>query len=370
MAIQDLQLVSFRNHDQKEFKFIQGLTVIWGENGSGKTSVLEAIHILSYGKSFRTHKQRDLIKNSESSFIARGDFSTNGHRDNVAAQVTQTNGQKLKLNGKLLSGRKALLGRNNVVVLSPEEQSVTKGAPKERRQFFDKMFSVVSKEYVDCLQDYSRILKQRNAALILVKENQQPMTSIQSWDEQLVEKGKQLWSFRFDFISEFKVYLKHIIFCYDNSIDLNLRYLDCVPTVETYQLKIKDSLQKDITMGRTSYGPHRDDISLIWESRDLRSFGSQGEHKLSLVFLKLSEMIFIRKKTGSHPTLLLDDLFAKLDLERSKKIVSLLQNLETETGEQVQTIVTTTDIVNVEQSGLLDGRKKNKTYHLERLCST
>ena len=212
MAIQDLQLVSFRNHDQKEFNFIQGLTVIWGENGSGKTSILEAIHILSYGKSFRTHKQRELIKKSENSLVARGDFSTNGYQDNVAAQVTQTNGQKLKLNGKLLSGRKALIGRNNVVVLSPEEQSITKGAPKERRQFFDKMFSVVSKEYVDCLQDYSRILKQRNAALISVKESHQPIENLQSWNEKLVEKGYQLWSLRFGLISEFKEHLQHIIF--------------------------------------------------------------------------------------------------------------------------------------------------------------
>ena len=119
-------------------------------------------------------------------------------------------------------------------------------------------------------------------------------------------------------------------------------------------------------MGRTTFGPHRDNIALAWNNRDLRNFGSEGEHKLSLVLLKLAELVFVRKNTGNHPTFLLDDLFAKLDLERSKKIVTLLQGLETESGEPVQTIVTTTDLLNVEKSGLLSGEKENNTYHLER----
>jgi len=370
MAIQHLRLVSFRNHDQKEFDFIQGLTVIWGENGSGKTAVLEAIHTLSFGRSFRTHKQRDLIKTSQDALVARGEFSANGQQDDVAVQVTQSNGQKLKLNGKVLSGRKELIGRNNVVVLSPEEQSVTKGAPVERRQFFDKMFSVVSKSYVDCLQTYSRILKQRNAALTAVREKHQPITDLQTWDEQLVIKGAELWRLRSQFLNEFKTYLNNIVERYDPDIQFELTYLNQTPTQEFYQKKLQDSLNRDLALGRTTIGPHRDDFKLSWAGGDLRNFGSQGEHKLSLVLLKLAEMTFIREKTGHNPTLLLDDLFAKLDLERSKKIVSLLQNLETETGEQVQTIVTTTDILNVEQSGLLDGVKQNKTYHLERSCST
>jgi|AP45_3_1055517.scaffolds.fasta_scaffold23865_2 DNA replication and repair protein RecF len=366
MAIQRLELVSFRNHDKKEFNFIPGLTVIWGENGSGKTAVLEAIHTLSFGRSFRTHKQRDLIRSCDDTLVVRGGFSINGHTDEVAAQVTKSFGQKLKLNGKILTGRKELIGRNNVVVLSPEEQSVTKGAPLERRQFFDKMFSVTSREYVDLLQTYNRVLKQRNAAIQQVRENRRPTEDIQHWDEQITKTGQALWELRFDFMNDFKTYLQSIIERYDTGIRLELGYLKTAPDIDSYQAMIKESLKKDIALGRTTIGPHRDDISLIWDDRDLRSFGSQGEHKLSLVLLKLAEMVFVREKTGTHPTLLLDDLFAKLDLERSKKIVSLLQGLESESGEPVQTIVTTTDLLNVEQSGLLSGEKENKTYHLER----
>jgi DNA replication and repair protein RecF len=366
MAIHSLILDSFRNHTQREFSFSRGLTVIWGENGSGKTAILEAIHTLSFGKSFRTHKQKELIRNGDESMVARGQFSIGTQEDVIAAQVTKSAGQKFKLNGKILTGRKELIGRNNVVVLSPEEQLVTKGGPIERRQFFDKMFSVSSMEYVEILQKYSRILKQRNAALVAVKENRAPLEELKSWDNQLVVAGSKLWNLRLGFITEFKQNLISMSNRYDPNIQFELFYLETIPTEEDYKNKIKISLKKDIALGRTSVGPHRDDVSLRWDNRDLRSFGSQGEHKLSLVLLKLAEMSFIREKTGIHPTLLLDDLFAKLDLERSKKIVSLLQGLESESGDPVQTIVTTTDILNVENSGLLSGVKESKTYHLER----
>ena len=109
MSIHLLQLVSFRNHDIREFTFIQGLTVIWGENGSGKTAVLEAIHTLSSGKSFRTHKLREMIKNPHESLIIRGDFLSNKHPDKVAVEVKRSSGQKLKLNGNTLSSRKELI---------------------------------------------------------------------------------------------------------------------------------------------------------------------------------------------------------------------------------------------------------------------
>lgn len=366
MAIYSLKLVSFRNHESKTFEFCLGLTVIWGENGSGKTAVLEAIHTLSFGKSFRTNHQRDLIRNGDDNMVARGEFIHKDIQDKIATQVTRSSGQKIKLNGKTITGRKELIGRNNVVVLSPEEQSVTKGAPIERRQFFDKMFSVSSNEYVEALQSYTRILKQRNAALGLVKENKIPLNDLLSWNEPLIQSGLKLWKFRKEFLIKFQNILSNVVSKYDINISFELNYNLPVETFESYEAKIHELQKKDIFRARTTFGPHRDDFLLKWSERDLRNFGSQGEHKLSLVLLKLAELNFIRSETGTHPTLLLDDLFAKLDLDRSKKIVSLLQGLESETGEPVQTIVTTTDILNVEKIGLLSGEEKNMTYHLER----
>ena len=344
--------------------------MIWGENGSGKTAVLEAIHTLSFGKSFRTHTQRNLIRNGDSSFVVKGLFSLQGSSDEIAAQVNKNSGQKLKLNGKLLSGRTEIIGRNNVVVLSPEEQPITKGPPLKRRQFFDKMFSVSMVDYVKTLKKYGRVLKQRNAALLLVKENKSTVAGLKHWDEQLVDTGAKLWLMRVDLITQFKKNVDYMIQRYDRSIQFEIVYFDEAPREELYRKQVRDALNTDLTLGRTTVGPHRDEMLFIWDKRDLRSFGSQGEHKLALVLLKLAEMCFIQDNTGSYPTLLLDDLFSKLDFERSQKIVSLLQNLENNSGEPVQTIVTTTDILNVESSGLMSTGKETKTYHLERRCNT
>ena len=224
MSIHRLTLVSFRNHDQKEFEFSDGLTVIWGENGSGKTAVLEAIHTLSFGKSFRTHKQRSMIRNGDSSFVVKGMFSLQGCRDEIATQVNKHSGQQLKLNGKLLSGRTEIIGRNCVVVLSPEEQSITKGPPVERRQFFDKMFSVSNRDYVKTLKKYSRVLKQRNAALLLIKENKSSVAELKHWDEQLVNTGAKLWLMRVDLITQFKNNVESMIQRYDRSIQFEIPF--------------------------------------------------------------------------------------------------------------------------------------------------
>jgi len=370
MSIHRLKLVSFRNHDQKEFEFSGGLTVIWGENGSGKTAVLEAIHTLSFGKSFRTHKQKSMIRNGDDSFVVKGLFSLKGSRDEIAAQVNKHSGQQLKLNGKSLSGRTEIIGRNCVVVLSPEEQPITKGAPIERRKFFDKMFSVSNRDYVKTLKKYSRVLKQRNAALFLVKENKSSAAELIHWDEQLIDTGIELWLMRVDLITQFKKNIKSMIQRYDSDIRFEIVYFDEAPKEKTYRKQVRDTLNTDLALGRTTTGPHRDDVQFLWNKRKLRGFGSQGEHKLALVLLKLAEMCFIRDNTGSYPTLLLDDLFSKLDFERSQKIVSLLQSLEDDSGEPVQTIVTTTDVLNVEDSGLMTSGKETKTYHLERRCNT
>lgn len=366
MAIQRLSLVSFRNHKKQEFEFNSGLTVIWGENGAGKTATLEAIHMLSLGKSFRNNGYRELIREGDDNYIVRGDFNLGGVKSKIAAQGLRESKQEIKLNGKKIISRRELIGKNNVVVLSPELQIITSGAPAERRQFFDRLFSVSSDKYVDALQKYNRVLKQRNAALQLVRENKKAEEDLLVWMEPLVESAILLWSFRFDFLQVYKKLLKDTQNKYDKTIQISIKYLNKKLSKETYVEIVNKNLKKDIVLGRTTNGPHRDDIQFFWDGSSIRKVGSQGEHKLALLLLKITEMSYIRKNTGSHPTLLLDDLFAKLDLERCQKTVSLLQGLESSPGEPVQTIVTTTDLLNIEKSGLLSKQADVKTYHLQR----
>lgn len=369
MGIVSLSVVSLRNHKQEQFIFSEGVTVIWGDNGSGKTTVLEGIHLLTYGKSFKTHKQNQLIQQGKKTAIIKGVFLKNQREDVVAAQIEKTNRRKIKLNGKNILNRKDLIGRNNVVVLSPEEQPITKGSPLQRRQFIDKMFSISNSQYIETLQLYNRALKQRNAVLIEIKENRQNRDQLEYWNSQVSIYAENLWEKRTEKMKQFNKIFLSVIKKYDKEINLILKYNIKTKTKDEILKALKKNEQNDIKRGRTSTGPHLDDLLLLWNNKNIRIYGSQGEHKLSLFLLKVSEMLFLKEQTGFFPTLLLDDLFAKIDLERSIKIVSILNKIGLKQKVKAQTIITTTDILNVEKSGLLEEYKDTKTIKLERSCN-
>ena len=340
--------------------------MIWGDNGSGKTSVLEAIHILSYGKSFKTHRHKELVKNGFQSYIIRGSFKKKGSSDTIDTEFGLDSPQTTKINGKPISSRKEQVGRNPVVVLSPEEQEITKGGPAQRRSFFDRVFSVVSKEYLKTIQSFMRLLKQRNASLVRIREGKAPIGEIYGWDEQISKIGSSLLLQRASMLEEFEESLLYLKDRYNDDVQIGLSYRPNIKDLGDYESAISKTQRIDISLGRTTRGPHRDEIDTLWRGVKTRSVGSQGEHKLSLAFLKLAEMIFVKEKTGDFPILLLDDLFAKLDLGRSRKLVSLINELEKDMDESIQTIVTTTDIVDIEQSGILSENPNAINHHLAR----
>lgn len=340
--------------------------MIWGENGSGKTTVLEGIYFLTFGKSFKTFKQDQLIQEGKNQALIKGVFTSKYRNDTITANIDKTSKKTIKINEKKITNRKDLIGRNNVVVLSPEEQSITKGAPLQRRQFIDKMFSTTDNQYIETLQYYNRILKQRNAILLEIRAKKISNNQLKHWNEQLSIYAEKLWISRTKKINKFNKILSFVLKTYNQEIDIKLKYNVKIKTKEEMFNTFKKNEQKDIDRARTSVGPHLDDLVLLWKNKNIRLYGSQGEHKITLFLLKVSEMLFLKKETGFFPILLLDDLFAKIDLERSKKIVSILNKISLDKNTRAQTIITTTDILNVEKSGLLEEYKDIKTIKLER----
>ena len=337
--------------------------MIWGENGSGKTSLLEAIYILSLGKSFKTHKQSSIIKKGHTGYIVKGDFSYGEITNSIAIQMNSNSTKTIKVNGKTIKTRKEIIGKNNVVILSPEDQVITKGGPKERRLFFDRLFSIVDSDYLNTLQEFNRALKQRNA--LISSKNQAKEESFLPWEEKLSISAVKLWAIRKKCLSNYLKSLNNVVSEYQKDLILSVSYIEKTYTKKEFERKLKQTRERDFLLGTTSHGPHRDNIKILWSGKDIREYGSQGEHKISLILLKLAEIDLIKQKTGTHPTILLDDVFAKLDLNRSKKLVSYLNSIKTEEKDPIQTIITTTDVFNVEQSGIVLKNKDVETHKLE-----
>lgn len=366
MAINHLKIKSFRNHKDKHFSFNKALTVIFGDNGSGKTSILEAIHLLSVGKSFRTSKKVELIKKGEDQLVLNGFFSKNKTETNVSTLIDRKKKQKIKINGKELFKRRELLGINSVVVLSPEEQKITKGPAKERRFFFDKLFSITSNKYLNFLQQYTKALKQRNFVLKSNPDIEKVKANLNVWNEILIEKGLKLWHKRALNVKIFNEIFLETAKEYDKDINLELNYSEQEIDKDKYIKTMKKRTERDFFSKRTTFGPHLDDMLFLWNKRNIRTYGSEGENKTLLVILKLSELKYIKKTTGQQPILLLDDLFATIDLKRSKKAISMLKRIKQDKNDLIQIIITTTDLLNLEKTELNFKSPNEETIELRR----
>ncbi len=358
MPIDKIQMLSFRNHQKTEIGFGPGVNVIWGENGSGKTSVLEAVYLLSMGKSFRTGRIYESINYDQETLRIEGLFSTDKKVEKISFSQAKDRRRKIKINNTDVSV-KELIGKNPVVLLSPEEQNITKGAPGDRRRYFDKLYSIISKNYFKNLSDYTTSLKQRNALL----KNKMSGSSFSVWDDALAEFGTKIWEEKETLNKKFVICLNTVTKMYNQEeVEIKLEAKADNLCKQQFLQQLKSALYKEKQIGRTSVGPHRDNFTFSFNGKSLREFGSQGEHKISLILIKLAEYMFIQEETGKTPSLLLDDLFAKLDFERSDAVLKLLEK-------KTQTIITNTDLVDIKNHGIDLEDPNNRSFHLERPCN-
>ena len=223
-------------------------------------------------------------------------------------------------------------------------------------------FSIINKDYLNTLQSFNRALKQRNA--LLNSKNTFKEEYYLPWEEKLSNYAIKLWELRKKCFYDYTKCLNNVIHEYQKEMTLSLFYDEKVYTKKDYKNLLKKTRERDLLLGSTSKGPHRDNIYILWGKNNIRECGSQGEHKIALVLLKLAEINLIKSETGEYPIVLLDDVFAKLDLKRSKKLVSYLNSININNKNPVQTIITTTDILNVEKSGLILETPGIKTHKL------
>ncbi len=365
MEISSISMISFRNHKKTNMSFGPGITIIWGQNGSGKTSVLEAIHSLSLGNSFRTNNKKELIKEGSNNFLLEGYFkSKKGNKNTVFFSQDTKGNKKIKINKKEIRKRKELLGLNNVVVFSPEEETITKNGPKNRRKFFNKVFSIVSKEYLEILLSYNSILQQRNAVLKL-RSAEKINKQIKIWNEPFSEKAEKLWEYRIKFHVEFLEVFKETVKMLGLNKDCDICYKQKKIKKEEILTMLNKTKETEVNLGFTNIGPHRDEYLFKWGGKPIRKHGSQGEHKMFLALLKTSELLYISKKTNKSPVFLIDDIFSSLDIGRSKRLLRFIEKLRLHKETKPQTIITTTDLLEVQKEGFFSDYSKIRKHKLQ-----
>ena len=357
MLIKSLTMIDFRKYEQASMEFGQYTNILHGENGAGKTTILEAIHSLGYTRSFKTRLDADLSRHGQVGYQLKGLFSDKNTVDHeVRLKVESARKKLVSVNNKNLTSRAQIIGRFPLVSLTPDDSDLTFGSPEIRRLFFNKLLSQVDPVYLENLQGYARVLKQRNAMLQAHSNEGVAIDRIliSTLDEQRAQLSAQIHEARSRHIAEFKKLLYDAYSELEDEKSLKMAFISNVrvsttPPETLYRKAYQDSLADDMRKGTTTRGPHRDMFTLFLNTKDLRKFGSQGEHKLVLVAIKFAEGRFLENFLEEPPVFLLDDLFAELDVKRSMMIVDSLQGSH-------QIFITATDLADLRHHGLkLDG---------------
>lgn len=335
MFIKSLQLINFRNYDELYLDFNKHINLLIGSNGQGKTNILEAIYLLSLGKSFRTNKDKELIKfEKENSYI--GGLILKGERDNTIEIVVGKDSKKgVKINKVSIEKFSQFLGNFNVVIFSPEDLKLVKEGPKERRKFIDREISQIIPKYYHYISNYNKILFQRNK---LLKSNYIDENLLDVYDEELSNYAAYIYLQRRKFISKIELLSNETHKKMTNGTEnLNIKYINQINITSDDDYKeLKNKLIESLTKSRdidkynktTKIGPHKDDLEILINGLEVRLYGSQGQQRTCSISLKLSEIELIKEEVGEYPVLLLDDIFSELDEIRQKLLLDNLTNIQ------------------------------------------
>ena len=336
MIINSIKLKNFRTYKEKEFNLSSGTNIFYGNNAQGKTNILEAIYVCALGKSFRTRKDAELIKFGNEFGGVEVTYRDNYREKNINFLVSSKSKKQIKINGIKQTKMSDIFGNLLVVLFSPEDMFFAKGEPGERRKNFDMLISQLSPQYMHSLQEYYKVLEQRNQ-LIKNGEFKIDRVELAIWDEKLAELNVKIRDIREKYINK----IQPIFSKYHNEISeqkevVLLKYKTQIKGNKDEVLKLlKDRCTLDFKRGFTSVGIHRDDYIFEINGLNLGLFGSQGQVRTAILSLKLAEKDLICEEKDEMPILLLDDVMSELDEKRRKFLYEKLKN--------AQVLITCTD---------------------------
>lgn len=350
MYVKEIELKDFRNYEELKISFSNKVNIFLGKNAQGKTNLLESIYLNAMGKSFKTSKDKELIRFGKE-FCKIKTISLIDDEEQVTEILITKDGKKgIKLNGVKAGKTSELLERIYIIVFSPEDLKIVKDEPEKRRRFIDRELCQIKPGYYNDLNNYRKVLRQRNTYL---KEPEIDSSILDIWDYELARYGSKVIARRKEFIEKINI-ISHEIHekISGGAEELELRYEPNVYFEENNESLFYDHLKScrndDIKNRNTGCGPHKDDLKICGDGIDLRKFGSQGQQRTAALSLKLSEIKLIEEETGEKPILLLDDVLSELDNYRQTYLINSL-------GEN-QLFITTTDISGKVAKSLPNGK--------------
>ncbi len=339
MIINSLKLVNYRNYDNFTFKFDKGINVLVGKNAQGKTNIIEAIFYAVIGRSFKTSKDKDIIKWGENRAYLCGEFSKKYRDEKIEIFFDENKKKTIKVDEIAIHKIGELMGVTNAVFFSPDELKLVKESPEERRRFMNIDISQTNKRYFYMIGRYEKVLASRNKLLKSTSDINVIKETIDIWDRALSELAEKIYVERKKFIDELSPFAKLAHqYISGGKENLEIKYISSFDGSYSDKMAkyLAKNLEKDFRLGYTTVGVHRDELDIYLNGTEVKNFGSQGQQRTVALSMKLAELEIIKNRVGEYPILLLDDVFSELDKDRRKRLLNFTS--------KTQTIITCTDI--------------------------
>ncbi len=359
MILKSLVLKNCRVHKNSSIDFTDNLNFIIGGNGQGKTTILEAIYYLCTTKNFKSSSDAEFVQFGNYEFEIEGLFK-DLTEDKIRIYFSLEENKKYYLqNSKHIVKSAEVIGKFPIVILTTSDHSITQGSPAERRKFVDQTISQASKAYLETLLDYNKTLRQKSTLLNQINDNYYSslINELNAWNEKLILTGSELIHYRLKFMEEFKPFLINVyqkIMNEEEIPSIEYNYLNMTNSFghfnnikNTFLNLIQEKRGEELRRRTNLVGPHRDEFIFKVNGKNLRTYGSQGQHKTFQVALRFAEFFYLKEKLGRTPIFLLDDVFGELDMNRAINISNSLK----EVG---QAFITMTDFSNFSYLNLSD----------------
>ncbi|MCI5649469.1 MAG: DNA replication/repair protein RecF [Fusicatenibacter sp.] len=329
MYIKSLELKNYRNYDQLCINIDSGINILYGDNAQGKTNILEALYLCSTTKSHRGSKDREIIRfDCEESHI-RMQVCKKGTAHRIDMHLKKNGPKGIAIDGIPIRKASELFGIVNIVFFSPEDLNMIKNGPSERRRFLDGEICQLSRVYMMELANYNKVVAQRNKLLKEISFSGKMADTLDVWDLQMERYGKSLIRRRDEFIDR----LNRILGQIHASLTGEKEKIELVyePNVreETFAKELSEARARDLRLGQSCVGPHRDDFCVKVNGIDIRRFGSQGQQRTAALSCKLAEIQLVQEEIHDTPVLLLDDVLSELDSSRQNYLLQSIHNIQT-----------------------------------------